>query len=47
MAGEAEANEPFFVKVLRHLFQNFDSLVVVFYQVVVSGENGGDSFLDS
>ena len=47
VAGEAEADEPLLVEVLRHLLQHLDPPVVDLDQVVVGGEDGGDFFLQS
>ena len=48
MTGEAELDEPFAVEVLRHLLQNLDPPQIIFNQVVIGRENGGDfAFIES
>lgn len=45
MAGEFEVDEPLFVEALGGFFEEFDLLLVVFYQVVVGGKDVGNAFL--
>src|SRR5450756_13387 len=47
VAGELEADEPFFVEQARGLFQQSNPAAVVLDQVVVGGEDGGDLLLNS
>jgi len=46
MAGEAEVDEPLFVQKPRSLLQQLNPPPVVFDEVVVGGEDGGDTSLD-
>ena len=46
MAGESEMNEPLRVNPLGHLLEDLDAPGVVFDEVVVGGEDGGDAVLD-
>ena len=42
MSGESEVDEPFSVEGLCHVFKDFDAVGVVFDEVVVGREDGGD-----
>ena len=42
MSGESEVDEPFSVEGLCYVFKDFDAAGVVFDEVVVGGEDGGD-----
>ena len=46
MPRKAHPHKPFTVDLLGHLLQQRDATFVVFDQVVVGGEDGGDFFLD-
>ena len=46
MSGESEADEPFSVEGLCHVFKDFDAAGVVFDEIVVGGEDSGDFALD-
>jgi len=46
MAGEAQADEPLAVEFLGHLFQNGNTAVVVFNEVVVGGKDRCDLVLN-
>ena len=42
MSGESEVDEPFLVEGLCHVFKDFDAAGIVFDEVIVGRENGGN-----
>ena len=45
MSGESEVDEPFSIEGLCHVLKDFDTAGVVFDEIVVGREDGGDFVL--